>query len=185
MIVKHVLHGPDEALRHAELTWAIVGVVGVALVPALARAVGSIGRVFLLTMLLDGVVMAVAGVVAAAESRAAIAPFVVVLALDHTLTLVSGSLTDLAQNSASSAAMRGRIAGTYGLVVILGDMAVEAIATPISESLGIPSMLARVGVLQVALVVVLAAIGGKKLWRFGLRDAVDGEVEPAGAAEAA
>ena len=185
MIVKHVLHGPDEALRQAELTWAIVGVVGVALVPALARAIGSIGRIFLITMLLDGVVMAVAGVIAAAEAQSAIVPFVVVLAIDHTLTLLSGSLTDFAQNVASSAKMRGRIAGTYAFVVILGDMAVEALATPISESLGIPSKLARVGVLQVGLVAVLAVIGGKKLWRFGLRDVVDGEVEAAGAAEAA
>ena len=122
-------------------------------------------------MLVDGVVMAVAGRIAAAEATAAVLPFTIVLAGDHTLTLASGALTELAQNSASSAAMRGRIAATYAFVVILGDMAVEALATPVSEKLGIPSMLACVGVFQVVVVVALAAWGGRGLWSFGLREA--------------
>lgn len=36
--------------------------------------------------------------------------------------------------------------------------------------MGIPAMLVRVGALQVALVVLLAVVGGKRLWRFGLHD---------------
>jgi hypothetical protein len=171
MIVKHVLHGSDDTLRHAELGWSVVGLIGVALVPALARAVGSIGRIFLVTMLLDGAAIVLAGLVAGAESAAAVLPFTVVIAIDHSLTLASSSLTDLAQNSASSAGMRGRIAGTYAFVVIIGDMIVEAVATPVSESLGIPGMLVRVGVLQVVLVGAVAVWGGRRLFRFGLRDA--------------
>ena len=46
----------------------------------------------------------------------------------------------------------------------------EGIATEVSESMGIPAMLVRVGALQVALVVLLAVVGGKRLWRFGLHD---------------
>ncbi len=183
MIVKHVLHGDNETLRFAELGWSVVGVIGVAAVPVLARGVGSIGRLFLLTMLFDGLVIALAGSIARAEGASAVLPFVVVIAADHSLTLASGALTDLAQNSASSAAMRGRIAGTYTFVVIIGDMIVEAVATPVSESLGIPAMLVRVGVLQVAVVLALAIWGGRKLWRFGLREGVEGGAgfEPAGA----
>ncbi len=170
MIVKHVLHGSDESLRHAELAWSVVGVLGVAAVPALARAVGSIGRIFLLTMLLDGVAIVLAGRVAAAGAPGAVLPFTIVLAVDHSLTLASTSLTELAQNSASSAAMRGRIAGTYAFVVIVGDLLVEGIATEVSESIGIPAMLARVGLLQIGLVALLAVVGGRRLWRFGLHE---------------
>jgi hypothetical protein len=169
MIIKHVLHGTDDNLRHAELAWSTVGVVGMALVPALARVVGSIGRIFLITMLLDGFAIAAAGYVASA--RGGILPFAIAIAIDHTLTLASSSLIELSQNSASSAAMRGRIAGIFTFVVIVGDMLVEAIATPVSEAIGIPAMLFRVGLLQVGLVIVIALIGRGRLWQFGLREA--------------
>ena len=66
--------------------------------------------------------------------------------------------------------MRGRIAGTYAFVAIIGDMIVEGVATPLSESLGIPRMLVCVGFVQVAVVVVLGIIGGRRLLRFGLRE---------------
>jgi hypothetical protein len=170
MIVKHVLGGTDDSVRYAEIAWAAVGMVGVALVPALTRAVGSIGRIFLVTMLVDGVVIMAAGQVAGAGAAASIVPFTVILCADHSLTLASGSLTDLATNSASSAAMRGRIAGTYALFVILGDMFVEWAATAVSEAVGIPGMLVRVGLLQVVVVLLLAAWGKRRLWQFGLRE---------------
>ena len=59
-------------------------------------------------------------------------------------------VTDAARHVLERRAMRGRIAGTYAFFVIVGDMMVQAVATPVSESLGIPSMLLRVGLLQVA-----------------------------------
>ncbi len=170
MIVKHVLSGSDDAVRYAEVAWSLVGMIGVALIPALARSVGSIGRIFLVTMLLDGAVIMGAGHIAGIGAPSAILPFTVILGMDHTLTLASGCLTDLATNSASSAAMRGRIAGTYTLIVILGDMFVEGAATAVSEQIGIPAMLVRVGLLQVIVVAGLAVWGGKRLWRFGLRE---------------
>jgi hypothetical protein len=169
MIVKHVLGGSDESVRHAELAWSAVGMVGVAAVPALSRALGSIGRIFLVTMLLDGLSIAGAGHIAGLAGGAAIVPFTVVLGVDHTLTLISVSLTDLATNSASSARMRGRIAGTFTLACILGDIFVEGAATSASEAIGIPAMLVRVGLLQVVIVIFLAMWGGGRLWRFGLR----------------
>ena len=171
MILKHVLHGSDDAVRHAEIIWSVAGVLGVALLPALARRLGSIGRIFVATMLVDGLVMVAAGTIAGAGVTTAILPFACAMTADHTLTVASTSLTELAQNSASSAAMRGRIAATFAFFVIIGDMVVEGVATPVSESIGIPAMLARVGALQVVLVLLLAAWGGKRLWRFGLRAA--------------
>ncbi len=169
MIVKQVLHGTDDEVRHAAIVWKIAGVLGVALLPALARRLGSIGRIFVVTMLVDGLVMAGAGRIAGAGVRGAILPFAFAMTADHTLTLASSSLTELAQNSASSAAMRGRIAATYAFAVIVGDMAVEALATPVSESMGIPAMLTRLGWLQVGIVLALAAWGGRRLWQFGIR----------------
>ena len=65
--------------------------------------------------------------------------------------------------------MRGRIAATYAFAVIVGDMAVEALATPVSENMGIPAMLTRLGWLQVGIVLALAAWGGRRLWQFGIR----------------
>jgi hypothetical protein len=171
MIIKHVLHGTDDALRHAELAWSVVGVAGMAVVPALARAVGSIGRIFLVTMLLDGLAIAASGYVGASGNAGAIVPFTIAIAVDHSLTLASSSLVDLAQNSSSSAAMRGRIAGVFTFFVIVGDMIVEAVATPVSEAIGIPSMLVRIGLLQVGFVTGLALVGGRRLWRFGLFEA--------------
>jgi hypothetical protein len=170
MIVKHVLHGGDDTVRHAEIVWSVVGILGVLAVPMLARKVGSLGKIFLVAMLLDGFVISLAGRVAHAAVPGAVASFTAILALDHSLTLASVSLAELAQNTASSPAMRGRIAGTYAFFVIVGDIFVEGIATEVSESMGIPAMLVRVGALQVALVVLLAIVGGKRLWRFGLHD---------------
>jgi len=169
MIVKHVLHGSDDAVRHAEIVWSIVGILAVAAVPLLTRALGSLGKVFLVAMFVDGLVIAFAGHVAG-HGAGFVAPFAGVLAVDHALTQASVSLAELAQNSASSAGMRGRIAGLYGFFVIVGDMLVEGLATEASERLGIPGMLVRIGLIQAAIVVVLAAFGGRKLVRFGLHE---------------
>jgi hypothetical protein len=169
MIVRRVLHGGPTALRHAELSWAVVGVLGALLLPVLARCVGSLGRVFLATMLLDGVVLVVAGRVAGLRVASAVVPFAAALAVDRSLTLASGTLADLAQNSASSAAMRGRIAAFYGFVVLAGDIVAEIVATAVSEAIGVPAMLVRVGIVQVGLVALIALGGGRALWRFGLR----------------
>lgn len=169
MMIKHVLSGRDSDVRHAEIAWSLVGLIGVAVAPALTRATGSIGKVFLVTMLLDGAAIAFAGHLASSGRASAIAPFTIVLAVDHTLTLVSGSLVDLAQSSASSAAMRGRVLGTLGFIVIIGDIVVQIVATAVSEAIGISAMLVRVGLVQVAIVALLAVAGGGRLWRFGLR----------------
>lgn len=169
MIVRRVLHGSRNALRHAELSWAIVGVVGALLLPALARRVGNLGRTFLITMVIDGVLIAIAGRVAGLGVPRAVLPFAVVLAIDHTLTLASDTLSELAQSSASSAEMRGRIAALYGFVVLLGDIGAEIVATAVSEAIGVPAMLVRIGLVQIALVSLIALLGGRALWSFGLR----------------
>lgn len=182
MIVKHVLHGGDDAVRHAEIVWSVVGILGVLAVPALARRVGSLGKIFLLTMLVDGLVIAAAGRIAGAAAPGAVLPFTAVLAVDHSLTLASGSLAELAQNSASSPAMRGRIAGVYAFFVIIGDIFVEGLATEVSERIGLPTMLLRVGLLQVGIVLALALLGGRRLLRFGLHEETAPTPAPGGGA---
>jgi hypothetical protein len=166
MFVKHVLHRSDDAVRYSDIAWTLTGTLAAILLPLLARRVGSLGKIFLATMLADGVVIVLAGRMAGASR---LLPFVILLGGDKALTLGSGSLASLAQNSASSAAMRGRIAAAYALVVILADMGAEWAATDASEHLGLPGMLQWIGVVQVALMVLVALRGGRQLWRFGLR----------------
>lgn len=168
MMVKHVLHGSDDAVRYAEIVWSVVAVLGVAAVPLLVRAKGRLAKVFVALMLLDGLVIAFSGKIAGAEASRAVVPFVAVLAIDHALTQASTSLAELAQASSSSAGMRGRIAGTYALFVIVGDMLVEGLASAAAEAMGLPAMLVRVGLLQVGLVAVLVVFGGRRFLRFGL-----------------
>lgn len=169
MIVRHVLHGSDDWVRYGEIAWSGAGIAVLALLPALTKRVGSLGKMFLLTMLLDGLAIVLAGRIAGLGAAGAVGPFVSVIALDRGLTEASGALVGLAQNSASSTAMRGRIAAAYALVVIVSDIFVEGGATALSESFGIPGMLVRIGAAQVALVVIVALVGGPALWRFGLR----------------
>lgn len=168
MILKHVLHGGDDAVRYGEVVWSIVAIVVVAVMPMLARRVGSIGKVFLVTMLLDGIAITIAGRYAAQGTAAAIVPFTAVLSVDHALTMTSTTLTSLVTASASSAAIRGRVAGIFAFFVIIGDMLVEGLATGVSERIGIPQMVFRVGLLQIGLMVIIGLLGGRRLWRFGL-----------------
>lgn len=168
MILKHVLHGGDDAVRYGQIVWSVVAIVVVAVMPVLARRVGSIGKVFLVTMLLDGIAIAIAGRYAAQGTASAIVPFTAAIAVDHALTMTSTTLTALVTYSASSAAIRGRVAGIFAFFVIIGDMLVEGLATGVSERIGIPQMVFRVGLLQVGLVVLIGLLGGRRLWRFGL-----------------
>jgi hypothetical protein len=149
--------------------------------PALVRAVGSLGRVFLVLMFVDGLVIAQAGRITVLPVAGSIGAFALTLGLDHALTIGATKLVDIAANSASSAGMRGRIAAAYAFFVLIGDLAMELLATGWSEAVGLGRMLLQVGILQVVLVLFIAAIGGRALWRFGLR-AVPVPVEVAAAA---
>jgi hypothetical protein len=178
MVIKHVLSGGDEGVRHAEIAWTLVAAVGAALLPLVIRRMGSLGKIFLVTMFLDGLVIAAAGHVARAAAPAAVLSFTAILCLDQSLTLVSGTLAGVAQNSVSSAAMRGRIAGTFAIFAILGDMASEGLSALAEERWGIPGLILRAGLLQVGLMALIALGGGRKLWTFGLHH----EAEPAASA---
>jgi hypothetical protein len=178
MIVRHVLHGSDNAVRYSQIAWSAATILTLAFVPVLARRVEHLGKIFLITMLLDGVAIAVAGRISGAGVSAAIAPFAVVLCFDQGLTRTSDALIGLAQNSASSAALRGRIAAAFAIVVLVSAMFAEVASTALAESVGIPGMLFRVGVAQVALMLVVVAAGGRALWRFGLRSAERSSLVP-------
>jgi hypothetical protein len=177
MVIKHVLEGSDDAVRYAALAAAVVAALGAALLPLVVHRVGSLGKIFLVAMFVDGLVIALAGRIAGAGAATAILPFAAVLCVDQSLTLTSTTLADVAQNSVSSAAMRGRIAGTYAIFVILGDMASETLAAVAEEKWGIPGLIARAGFLQVAVVALIAVLGGRRLWSFGLH--VEGAPSPA------
>jgi hypothetical protein len=180
MIVKHLLGGTDDQVRYAEIGWTVISLVSAALLPLLARRVGSLGKIFLVTMLLDGLAIVAAG--AAAGAHRPLLAFTVAIGADRSLTMASGSLASLAMSSASSTRMRGRLTASFAVVAILGDMFVEALATVVSEAIGIFPMLVRLGCLQVALVLLIAALGRRKLWQFGLFSRPDRAAEPAVAA---
>jgi hypothetical protein len=117
-------------------------------------------------MLLDG--LAIVGAGAVAGTGMPLVAFTAAIAVDRALTQATSSLAMLAAGSASSTRMRGRIQAAFALVVILGNMVVEGLATVVSEAIGILPMMVRVALLQVGLVLLLAAIGRRRLWRFGL-----------------
>jgi hypothetical protein len=174
MIVRHVLHGSADAVRYSEITWSLAEMLILACVPLLTACVGRLGKLVLAGMVLDGLAVVAAGRIAGLGGASAIVPFAAVIALDHGLSQTNGALgalIGLAQNSASSAAIRGRIAASYAFVVIVSDIFAEGAATALSESLGIPGMLVAVGAAQIALTLVAVLAGGRALRSFGLHPA--------------
>jgi hypothetical protein len=136
--------------------------------PSLTRFVPRLGALFLVGMTLDGFAIIAMGLFTG-MGPVALGPMVATLSVDRGLTGVSDRFADLAQNSASSTAMRGRIAAAYALAAILGDIFAEMGSTAVSEAYGPAGMLVRLGVGQCVLLVVLAVVGGKQLWMYGLR----------------
>jgi hypothetical protein len=170
MIVKYVLNGSDDALRYASIAWSVSIVLVLSLVPALSRRLGGLGRMFLVVMLLDGAMMALAGHIAMAGSARVLLPFVGVLAIDRALTATSGTLSTIAIADASGPAIRGRIFAVAPVVaILLGDMLAEALSTPISERYGVAPMVRGLGLVQIALMVMVTVAGGAALWRYGIR----------------
>lgn len=168
MVIKHVLGGVDDDVRHAEIGWTLVGIAGALLLPSLLRRGTALGKLFLATMLADGAVIAVAG--ALAGRPGAVLPFASVVALDKSLTLTSTTITDLAQNSVSSPAVRGRIAAAFAIVVIVGDMLVEGLASVGEELWGVPGVIVRAGLFQIGAMGLLTWIGGRGLLSFRLAE---------------
>jgi hypothetical protein len=160
MIVKQVLKAPDDALRWSELAWASATLATMFLLPILARRVPHIGRLFIGMMLIDAVVMILAG----RAAGAAVLPFAVALSFDRGLTAASSTLAELAQNTSSSAQLRGRLIAVYTLVVLACDMVAQGVATGLAESVGIPKMVSLLGAFQVVVILTLAAVGGRALW---------------------
>ena len=139
-----------------------------ALLPLLTRYVSSLGKIFVVTMLIDGVVIALTGR-ACSFGAAALIPVAFFLGADRMLTGTSSALVELGQNSASSPALRGRIAAFYAFVAILGDIVAEMGSTEMSERYGTAGMMMRIGLGQVAILFLLTLIGGKAFWNYGLR----------------
>lgn len=154
MIVRHMLGGSAESVRGAEIAWTVASLVCVGLLPALLRRV-RLRVAFTVAMLVDGAVMALAGAVVMRGGVAAIAPFVLLLGADRALTGLSGTMAELAQASATSAAMRGRMNGAWQLWVIVTCIVAEGTATAASDAWGIGPMLRAAGVAQMCGVLIL------------------------------
>lgn len=181
MIVKQLLGATDDELWRCEIVWSATGLLPALVLPALSRRVAKLGKLLVVTLIVDGVIIAVAGRFSAAAAM--LIPFTVALAFDRGLTVSSKTLIALIQNSASSAAMRGRLAATFGIVVLLSNIFVQSVATVIAKRLGIPTMMTLVGIAMVLFVASVGLFGGPRLWRFGLRSAHENASEkPAPAA---
>lgn len=154
MIVRHLLGGTAEAVRHAEIAWTVASMLALGLLPALLRRV-PLRVAFTAAMLVDGAVMAFAGVVVTRGGLTAIVPFVLLLGADRALTGLSGTMAQLAQASAASTSMRGRLNGAWQLWVIVTCIVAEGAATAASDAWGIGPMLRAAGVAQILGVVLL------------------------------
>ncbi len=166
MILKQLLGASNAELWRAEVVWSAAAVLPSLVLPALSRRVGRLGRLLVVALVVDGFVIATAGHLASIPTS--LVPFSAALALDRGLTVSSKTLVALVQNSASSAAIRGRLAAVFGIVVLASNIVVQSVATLASERVGIPHMVMLVGAAQVALVGGVALAGGGRLWRFGL-----------------
>jgi len=155
MIVRHVLGGSAESVRGAEIAWTLASLVAVGALPALLKRV-PMRAAFTVAMIVDGAVMALAGSLLARGTS--IAPFVMLLGADRALTSLSGTMADLAQASAASASMRGRLNGAWQLWVIVTCIVAEGAATAAADACGIGPMLRAAGVLQILLIAGLAAL---------------------------
>lgn len=168
MILKHIMGASDDGLWRAEVVWTLASFVPSLLLPILSRRLAGLGKLFIFCLLFDGAVIVAAGGFAS-TGGSVIVPFAAALALDRSLTTTSKTLASLVQNSASSPAMRGRLAAAFGLVVLTTNILVQSGATVVAERVGIPRMIMIVGVCQIAVMLGIALAG--RLWSFGLRTA--------------
>ncbi|HEX4513283.1 MAG TPA: hypothetical protein VH054_07095 [Polyangiaceae bacterium] len=155
MIVRHLLGGTTDAVRFSEIAWNLAAVVALAALPAILARV-RLGVAFTVAMLADGLVVGVAGAFAARGVPAAIAPFALAIGADRALTAVASTLVGIAQASATSTAMRGRLAGAWQLWVIVTCIAAEGAATAAADSWGIGAMMRVAGLVQIAAIAALA-----------------------------
>jgi hypothetical protein len=168
MIIKHILNGTDDQLRRSQILWSIAAIIATAALPALADRLRYLGRIFLAIMVIDGGVIVLVGHAAGIRGPAGVLPFAMMLGVDHALTQASSTLMGVAQNSASNAAMRGRIAATFAFVVLLVDLLAEGAATTFADAVGIPTMIRSLGWGQIGLMLVVGLLGGRRLWSYGL-----------------
>ena len=157
MIVRHLLGGSVDAVRWSEIAWNLGAVAALAALPAiLARPGVRLGVAFTVAMLADGLVIGVAGAFASRGEPSAIAPFALAIGADRALTAVAATLVDVAQASATSTAMRGRLAGAWQLWVIVTCIFAEGAATAAADSWGIGVMMRVAGMAQIAAIAALA-----------------------------
>jgi hypothetical protein len=155
MIVRHLLGGTPDAVRFSEIGWNLAAVVALAALPAILARV-RLGVAFTVAMLADGLVIGVAGAFAARGVPAAIAPFALAIGVDRALTAVASTLVSIAQASATSTAMRGRLAGAWQLWVIVTCIVAEGAATAAADSWGIGAMMRVAGLAQIGAIAALA-----------------------------
>ena len=164
MIVRHLLGGTADAVRFSEIAWNLAAVAALAALPAILARV-RLGVAFTVAMLADGLVIGVAGAFASRGNASAIAPFALAIGADRALTAVASTLVDVAQASATSTAMRGRLAGAWQLWVIVTCIFAEGAATAAADSWGIGPMMRVAGFAQIAAIGALAffASGARRL----------------------
>ncbi len=144
MIVRHMLGGTPDAVRFSEIAWNVAAVAALAALPAILARV-RLGVAFTVAMLADGLVIGVAGAFASRGMPSAIAPFALAIGADRALTAVASTLVNVAQASATSTAMRGRLAGAWQLWVIVTCIVAEGAATAAADSWGIGMMMRVAG----------------------------------------
>ncbi len=144
MIVRHVMAASADTVRWMEMATTVTSLVLVAAVPWMLRRVRA-ERLFAAALLLDAVVMVVAGRLAALHM---VASFVVVLAVDSGLTSIAGVASDVVTVRETPAHLRGRVQGVFQWIVILSAMAAEGVATVAADAHGIPWLVSTAGVVQ-------------------------------------
>jgi hypothetical protein len=162
MIVRHMLGGSADAVRFSEIAWTLAALAALAALPAILARV-RLGVAFTAAMLADGVFIMAAGAFAARGSPSAIAPFALVIGADRALTALASTMTEIAQASATSSEMRGRLNGAWQLWVIVTCIFAQGAATAAESTIGIGGMMRVAGLAQVAMIAGLAILLMRKV----------------------
>lgn len=155
MIVKHLMHGSDNAVRVSELLWQSIGAVSLLMLPALSRRVSFSTSMLVIFAAVDGLVFLTAGSVATQQLSDRIPVFAGLLAIDGFFVVACGWMVILIQARYAPAHLRGRIMGIYIFAVLLGNLVMQQIATFVSGAITIPRMMSVFGAVQLIIAICI------------------------------
>jgi len=163
MMLMHELKAPDNTVRVAEFTWQTVSATAIVLLPFLGRKLLAWPAMLIVFTAVDGIVFLLAGMFALHGGTTAIPSFIAVLSVDVFMTVACGLMVLLLLAEYTPAELRGRVIGGYLFAVLMGNLAMENLATIAAKAMGIPLMMVSFGAVQCVLGLALLALPAARI----------------------